>query len=159
MGWVHGMSGFARTIFIAIVTIVFFNLFKLCLPWYCYSYTRYMILHGQRGRSKYFGGVRSHQYLMPIHQGWKLYKLPQETSSSLNKRNRKQSWICKELKTFAKNIKQTTPLAPRWLPTDQFLRSTRCGPNEGMSHAHYTEYMSQLNLPGSAQGSYSKKWV
>ena len=64
---------------------------------------------------------------------------------------------CKELKTFAKNIKQTTPLAPKWLPTDQFLRSTRCGPNEGMSHAHYPEYMSQLNLPGSAQGSYSKK--
>ena len=40
-----------------------------------------MILHGQRGRSKYFGGVRSHQYLMPIHQGWKHYKLPQEETS------------------------------------------------------------------------------
>ena len=63
---------------------------------------------------------------------------------------------CNYLRSFAKNTTQTSPLAPKWLPKDYFLKVTKCGGNQRTPHAKFTNYWAQLNLPGSSLGSYSK---
>lgn len=63
---------------------------------------------------------------------------------------------CDYLKEFASNVTRTSPLAPKWLPKDYFIKVTECGGSNRMLHAKYTNYWAQLNLPGSSLGSYSK---
>lgn len=63
---------------------------------------------------------------------------------------------CDYLKQYAKNVTRTSPLAPKWLPKDYFLKVTECGGHTKTPHAKFTNYWAQLNLPGSSLGSYSK---
>jgi hypothetical protein len=63
---------------------------------------------------------------------------------------------CGYLKNFAKNVTRTSPLAPKWLPRDYFIKVTECGGYTRTPHAKFPNYWAQLNLPGSSLGSYSK---
>jgi len=63
---------------------------------------------------------------------------------------------CDYLKGFASDVKRTSPLAPKWLPKNYFLKVTECGGYTRIPHAKFTNYWAQLNLPGSSLGSYSK---
>lgn len=63
---------------------------------------------------------------------------------------------CEYLRGFAKNITRLSPLAPEWLPSDYFLKQTRCSGQQRTPHSKFTKYWAQLNLPGSSFGSYSK---
>lgn len=63
---------------------------------------------------------------------------------------------CGFVKEYAKNVTQTSPLAPKWLPKDYFIKQTHCGGHMRTPHAQFPNYWAQLNLPGSSLGSYSK---
>jgi hypothetical protein len=75
----------------------------------------------------------------------------------------KSTWLdvkltsgCDFFEEYAKSINQTTPDSPPWMPPSQFLKLTECGPFNKVPHAKFSNYMAQLNLPGSAMASYSK---
>jgi hypothetical protein len=63
---------------------------------------------------------------------------------------------CSDFKEHAKSINQTRPDSPPWMPPSQFMRRTKCGHSNRVPHAKFSNYMAQLNLPGSTMGSYSK---
>jgi hypothetical protein len=63
---------------------------------------------------------------------------------------------CPQFKKYAANITRTKPDSPRWMPKGDFVKLIKCGGSNSLKHAKFSNYMAQLNLPGSAMASYSK---